>query len=231
MKRGFTLAEVLITLGVIGVVAAMTMPILIQQHKKHVIETKLKQNISILQQAITRSIVDNDSPETWGIKDGQKDTFEVYIKPYLKILKTCDINVNNKDDICNNCVFDYNNRGDCQAKYIMNNGSSVMYRFGGTGLVNSKRRGKFFIVPNNKKEKLILGRNVFSFNFIVQDNKTYRITSATDYAGNFCSLNKSLLYDYCLNGTGDRGYTNGIMCSAIIECNNWKIPDDYPIRF
>ena len=30
MKRGFTLAEVLITLGIIGVVAAMTMPSLMR---------------------------------------------------------------------------------------------------------------------------------------------------------------------------------------------------------
>lgn len=33
MKNGFTLAEVLITLGIIGVVAAMTLPVLIQKHK------------------------------------------------------------------------------------------------------------------------------------------------------------------------------------------------------
>ena len=31
MKKGFTLAEVLITLGVIGVVAALTMPNLLQK--------------------------------------------------------------------------------------------------------------------------------------------------------------------------------------------------------
>ena len=33
---GFTLAEVLITLGIIGVVAALTMPVLIENHKKQV---------------------------------------------------------------------------------------------------------------------------------------------------------------------------------------------------
>lgn len=34
MKRGFTLAEVLITLGIIGVVASMTMPVLVGNYKK-----------------------------------------------------------------------------------------------------------------------------------------------------------------------------------------------------
>ena len=38
MKKGFTLAEVLITLGIIGVVAAMTMPTLIQNHQKRSLE-------------------------------------------------------------------------------------------------------------------------------------------------------------------------------------------------
>ena len=33
-KKGFTLAEVLITLGIIGVVAALTIPGLIANHRK-----------------------------------------------------------------------------------------------------------------------------------------------------------------------------------------------------
>ena len=34
MKKGFTLAEVLITLGIIGIVAAMTLPALVGRYKK-----------------------------------------------------------------------------------------------------------------------------------------------------------------------------------------------------
>lgn len=41
MKKGFTLAEVLITLGIIGVVAAMTMPSLIQNHRKKFLQLRL----------------------------------------------------------------------------------------------------------------------------------------------------------------------------------------------
>ncbi len=39
MKNGFTLAEVLITLGIIGIVAAMTMPALIANYQKKVLVT------------------------------------------------------------------------------------------------------------------------------------------------------------------------------------------------
>ena len=41
-KPAFTLAEVLITLGIIGVVASMTIPTLIQNHKKTEVVSKLK---------------------------------------------------------------------------------------------------------------------------------------------------------------------------------------------
>ncbi len=41
-KNAFTLAEVLITLGIIGVVAAMTLPTLIQKNNNSVVEARLK---------------------------------------------------------------------------------------------------------------------------------------------------------------------------------------------
>ena len=40
-KCAFTLAEVLITLGIIGVVAAITIPSLVTNYQKHVVETGL----------------------------------------------------------------------------------------------------------------------------------------------------------------------------------------------
>lgn len=43
-KIAFTLAEVLITLGIIGVVAAMTMPVLIQNQREKVVVTQLKKS-------------------------------------------------------------------------------------------------------------------------------------------------------------------------------------------
>ena len=42
MKKAFTLAEVLITLGVIGVVSAITMPTLIQNQQEKVLINQLK---------------------------------------------------------------------------------------------------------------------------------------------------------------------------------------------
>ena len=52
MKKGFTLAEVLITLGIIGVVAAMTLPTLINNYRVKVLETNFKKADSIITQAM-----------------------------------------------------------------------------------------------------------------------------------------------------------------------------------
>lgn len=52
MNKGFTLAEVLITLGVIGVVSAMTLPTLINKYKMKTYEIGLKREYSVLQNAI-----------------------------------------------------------------------------------------------------------------------------------------------------------------------------------
>ncbi len=55
MKRGFTLAEVLITLGIIGIVAAMSLPSLINSYKVKVLETQFKTVDSMLNQAILKT--------------------------------------------------------------------------------------------------------------------------------------------------------------------------------
>ena len=58
MKRhaGFTLAEVLITLGIIGVVAAMTIPTLMSNTGKAEFKTAFKKVISTVNQAVTMSV-------------------------------------------------------------------------------------------------------------------------------------------------------------------------------
>ena len=60
-KVAFTLAEVLITLGIIGIVAAMTMPALITKHQQVVAVNKLKKSYSVLQNAVSAMIAANDT--------------------------------------------------------------------------------------------------------------------------------------------------------------------------
>ena len=87
-RVAFTLAEVLITLGIIGVVAAITMPMVIQNYKKQVTVTKLKKVYSILGQVAQKSIADNGAiPIIEGKtfdKNNIKEFFDTYWLPYFK---------------------------------------------------------------------------------------------------------------------------------------------------
>ncbi len=81
----FTLAEVLITLGIIGIVAAMTMPALIQDTKKQQASSRLKKFISVINQALISAELDYDrSIGEMDSSDASYDFLSTYIKPYVK---------------------------------------------------------------------------------------------------------------------------------------------------
>ena len=64
-KLALTLAEVLIVIGIIGVVAAMTIPTLITNYQKQTTVEQLKKTYSEISQIIRRSEVDNGPVESW----------------------------------------------------------------------------------------------------------------------------------------------------------------------
>ena len=58
MKKAFTLAEVLITLGIIGVVAALTLPSVVQNYQKRSLEVATQKFYSVMSQAIKQYMAD-----------------------------------------------------------------------------------------------------------------------------------------------------------------------------
>lgn len=97
----FTLAEVLITLGIIGVVAAMTLPVLIQKYQKQVLYTQFRKAASQLEQAYKMYQVDHGCI---GNLRNCKDFFYAEdIIPYFKVAQI--INNDNFEDVCKN-AFD-----------------------------------------------------------------------------------------------------------------------------
>ncbi len=93
--KGFTLAETLITLVVIGIVAALTVPTLIQKHRKAFAETRLKSAYSILANMFKAAEVDYGSFSNWDFGDITAQTADYddvrdvfinkYILPYVKV--------------------------------------------------------------------------------------------------------------------------------------------------
>lgn len=88
LNFGFTLAEVLIVIGVIGVVAAITLPTLIASYQEKVFVEKLRQTYTIFSNAYQNAIAYNGSTEYWGINGNARELYNK-LTPYLKITKDC----------------------------------------------------------------------------------------------------------------------------------------------
>ena len=72
-KAAFTLAEVLITLGIIGILAAMTIPTLISKYQEKTYITKLKRAYSMLAQAYKFVELEYGSPKTWNLQKWESE--------------------------------------------------------------------------------------------------------------------------------------------------------------
>ena len=105
-KVAFTLAEVLITLGIIGVVAAMTLPTLIQNHQKRSLEVATQKFYSTMSQAVKKYMADegvDDLRNTPLASDNYEDSdspeaiasIRNFVTKYLKVVKECDHEANN----------------------------------------------------------------------------------------------------------------------------------------
>lgn len=217
-KDGFTLAEILITLGVIGVVAAMTMPTLIQNHKKHVVETKLKKAYSIFSQAFQLAIAENGEVNTWEYLDGAYSIdntvafTEKYLVPYLKVVKNC------KEDTTGECEINVvglngatNVSGVHDAyptKIILADGIYAIIGIGNKSFIQVN------IGINEKKTPAILGKDIFDFEYYVAGKK-------------FVSRNSTKSVDFLKESACNKNKV-GIGCASLIIKEGWKITDDYP---
>ena len=133
-RVAFTLAEVLITLGIIGVVAALTIANLIQNYREKTTVTQVVKAYSTLSQAFEQAIEDNGTVDGWCTKDELYNDCSIKIsnimKPYLKFEKEC-IKGNYK---ClggkykylysNNSVYFFN----ASNQYVLTDGSIVQFR-------------------------------------------------------------------------------------------------------
>lgn len=115
-KVAFTLAEVLITIGIIGVVAALTIPTLIQKHQEQVIVNKVLKAYSIISQAYLRAVEENGDVTNWitersgtvtdetgtHYSDATYDnmnTFYNIMKQYLKTVSVTEASPSNNNEI------------------------------------------------------------------------------------------------------------------------------------
>ena len=239
-NRGFTLAETLITLGIIGVVASLTMPALIQNYKKNVVVTKLKQTYTILKSAEQSAILEYGEVENWfpdypPASDGnfQYEFAEKYYKPFLKSIPCQNKNSILASDGSVALEYYWIRKEFClpNGSMIYSYGYSSNHRYGGM---------KIFVDINGNQKPNILGRDVFTFfvgNPKMRQQDIYYyvdcpIGLSTCAPWNFYlytqpswDADRNKLIQTCKKS---RSETNS--CAHLIEINGWEIPDDYPVK-
>ncbi len=214
-KAAFTLAEVLITLANGGVVAALTIPTLIENHNKQVVETRLKKFYSSMNQAINMAKVEYGDVNTWwediygtGQREAQHEFFMSHLGKHLNIVKYED---------------GYHTLHPTRF-YILSDGSSFAW-----GQSDANGRDWLFypgnykkcIVNNNNHYRNFVGRCAFAFMFT---NDTGFRTFDSGWNGDV-----EKLYTHTNFGCGADGSWNAY-CTRLIQVNSWKIPDDYPFK-
>lgn len=88
----FTLAEVLITLGIIGIVAAMTLPSLIAGYQKKVFVNQLKKAVSVVEQGFYKRMADIEVTDlTYGgvFEMLDPEVYKVELRKTFNVVSTC----------------------------------------------------------------------------------------------------------------------------------------------
>ena len=93
MINAFTLAETLITLSIIGVVAAITIPTLQQSYTEQATVNKVKKFYSTMSYAYQKAVGEYGDVDTWGITGNTKNDaliiYDYLVKDNFKIIKDC----------------------------------------------------------------------------------------------------------------------------------------------
>lgn len=219
---GFTLAEVLITLGIIGVVAAMTIPTLMTNYAKQRTETQLVKFYSMMNQTLRMSVADNGDPDGWVIAKKAytyEDTVEflnTYIYPYMKHLGYRDCTIaSGQIGVCTNLMD-----GGVLWFSIDRNGGDIVY------YVSQKYRDLY-----DKGKLKNAPRYKFQFQFAKVNNAVDNVMKSISYIepyvfswdGTKDGLKKDGTTWACKKECTNCGY-----CAKLIQMNSWKIPSDYP---
>lgn len=238
-KNGFTLSEILIALGIIGVVAALTIPMLVKNYKNTVTVNKLKKGYTALSNVFNQAVVENGEPSSWAkySTDHEVEYIENYVKPYidyteidrpqyLPYKKLSERKL--RFDSNKGCLYCYGN-GD--KWYQLRDGSC--FRFVAT---NSRQYFLlFYDIKCQDNQPSVMGKDVFVFSMSI-DYPAYKARHILlPFVDHWSPLEYYLdnkkdpinaLKNNCKKDlTGD--YVNRT-CAGLIMQQGWKITDDYP---
>lgn len=209
MKKAFTLAEVLITLGIIGVVAAMTIPTLIQKHQKKVVISKLQKASSTIGQAYNMGIAEygnyREAFDAYN-PDIALEMFNKYYKPYMKISKI--------------------EKGEKGAFAYLTDGTALYFFRDWRDPAIEGWYNTYFIVCLTHKACKNVNESLSEIKKSLGKERFILYTSGRIPNYQLMKDGRYALIEQCKNGTGSLE-----ACSALIGGDGWQIKDDYPIKF
>lgn len=222
------MAEVLITLGIIGIVAALTLPIIIQDYKKREVETSLQKIYSTVNQAIKKAELDYGDYHTWTSGPNGTEAIEKYFIPYLNVIKVAP---------------SYDGSAACTLRRLyLADGSlliakaCVHWGFWMTFCYYPKAKNWTGQYQSQGCLTKDYGHSSFSFQFSTADmpgNRLYTNNPFQPYVSGDLKnkeVNAESLTDpkYIYSCNKDAQYPR--QCAALIMYNDWKIPKDYPFK-
>lgn len=232
-KVAFTLAEALITLGIIGIVAAMTIPALINKKQKAEIETQLKENYSIIQQSLKMAENDDIAIDSYLAEniESVKSWFHTNLAPYMKYSHVC-FNAEGcwqsmgPTKTLAGTVARYNQTNIGVGYNIvtikLNNGANVSFDSYGTNDIKTllgrnctyedKALGIFIDVNGDRKPNII-GKDIYVAVWTDKGLLPAGIDETEATVDSNCSATANTI-------------NAGYYCLLKVKNNGWKIPDD-----
>jgi len=223
-KNGFTLAEVLITLVIVGVVAALTIPNVINDYQKRETVSRLKKAYSSLCNAVKLAELNlGDSASNWDFDLDGKDFFDRYLRPYIATAQP-----NSLTEYQEKARVKYLNGQDCTGEQWCKTNPS-----GGLNYNAVLSDGTLMIIESYHTSTATYKLVIFDLNGLKSPNKVGRdIFVFIFYKGEMHVLphgnsytREEVLGD--LNHSCNVKHT-GQSCSRLIMIDSWQIKNDYP---
>ena len=207
LYRAFTLAEVLITLGIIGVVAAMTIPGLMTNLQHKHTAAKLKKFYSTMKQVIMQAEEEFGDIGSWEKRAGYTEFAQTYLAPYMK--------------------FTIENNGTGNTLDLLD-GTQMIFYLG--------QCMDIYLDVNGKNKPNTLGYDRFAFLACNSSTSSGSTITSSYYCGSdeisFCTYMDENIR---LKNPTRETYLNkckksGKYCTALIEYDGWTFQDDYPYK-
>ncbi len=241
IKSGFTLAEVLITLGIIGIVAAMTIPGLIAKHQKIVTATQLKKAYTTIAQAFTMAQKDYGDISGWDFKpsnpeDGDTTSLKTaitlfaktYLIPYLSVITDCGAG----KEASKQCFYTwYTTDGtalnytpsDNLYRFILNNTTLIQLSYDNSAGDYTIGHVLIYVDINGFNKPNTISKDIFVMS-LTSSGRSLKMYGA--------GRTRETLLNAPTNkwGCKNKGAASNtsIYCGALIQQDGWVIKDDYP---